>query len=149
MEIFHYKAITMEDVQIEQIRFDLTWRIRHEVMYPDAAFEVIKLDDDPEGVHFGLFANGQLCTVVSLFNEGKIYRFRKFATVVDAQGKGYGTLMLNHLIHYVQTMGAEKLWCNARVSAAGFYGKLGFVPTDQRSVSKGIDFVIMELQLNN
>ncbi|WP_316812987.1 GNAT family N-acetyltransferase [Pedobacter heparinus] len=139
----------MEKVQIEQIRFDLTWRIRHEVMYPDSAYEVIKLEDDPKGIHFGLFANDQLVTVVSLFNEGKIYRFRKFATIVAAQGKGYGSLMLNHIINYVKTMGAEKLWCNARVSAADFYGRFGFVQTDQRSLSKGIDFVIMQLELNN
>jgi len=139
----------MDKIQIEQIRFDLTWRIRHEVMYPDSAYEVIKLEDDPKGIHFGLFANDQLVTVVSLFNEGKIYRFRKFATIVSAQGKGYGTLMLKHLIAYVSKMGAEKLWCDARRSASNFYSKLGFVCTDQQSVRKGIDFVIMELQLNN
>jgi predicted GNAT family N-acyltransferase len=46
-------------------------------------------------------------------------------------------------------MAAEKLWCNSRVSATGFYSKFGFTETDQRSVSNGIDFVIMELQLNN
>lgn len=134
---------------IEQIRFDLTWRIRHEVMYPDSAYDVVKLEDDPEGIHFGLFANDQLVTVVSVFHEAKIYRFRKFATIAEVQGKGYGTLMLNYIIGYVSKMGAEKLWCNARVSAANFYGKFGFAQTDQRSVSKGIDFVIMELQLNN
>ena len=46
-------------------------------------------------------------------------------------------------------MGSEKIWCNARVSAAGFYSKFGFIQTNQRSVSNGIDFVIMELQLDN
>lgn len=139
----------METLQIEQIRFDLTWRIRHEVMYPDLPYEVIKLEDDPNGIHFGLFVGGLLTTVVSLFNEGKVYRFRKFATIVSAQGKGYGTFLLNHIISYVKLMGAEKLWCNSRLSAANFYSKFGFVQTDQRSVSKGIDFVIMELQLDN
>lgn len=136
-------------MQIEQIRFDLTWRIRHEVMYPDSPYDIIKLEDDPEGTHFGLYANNQLTTVISLFNEGNIYRFRKFATIVKAQGKGYGTLMLDHVIDYVKTRGAEKLWCNARLSAAGFYHKFGFIQTEGHSVSKGIEFVIMELQLND
>jgi GNAT superfamily N-acetyltransferase len=139
----------MPEVRIEQIRFDLTWCIRHEVMYPDLPFEAIKLDDDPYGIHFGLYTNDQLTAVVSLFNAGHVYQFRKFATRVDAQGKGYGTLLLKHIIGYVKGMGAEKLWCNARVSAIGFYSKFGFKETDQRSWSNGIDFVIMELQLNN
>ena len=29
----------MEKVQIEEIRFDLTWNIRHEVMYPDLPYD--------------------------------------------------------------------------------------------------------------
>ncbi|MNL22772.1 Acetyltransferase (GNAT) family protein [compost metagenome] len=139
----------MNDIQIEQIRHDITWRIRHEVMYPDLPFDSIKLEEDKNGMHFGLFANGQLTSVVSLFHVGAVYQFRKFATIVNAQGKGYGALLLNHLINYVKTTGAEKLWCNARVSATGFYSKFGFIETDQRSVSNDIDFVIMELQLNN
>jgi GNAT superfamily N-acetyltransferase len=139
----------MSDIQIEQIRHDITWRIRHGVMYPDLPFDSIKLEEDKNGMHFGLFANGQLTSVVSLFHIGAVYQFRKFATIVSAQGKGYGALLLNHLINYVKTTGAEKLWCNARVSATGFYSKFGFIETDQRSVSNDIDFVIMELQLNN
>jgi len=139
----------MEEIQIEQIRVDLAWRIRHEVMYPNLPYDAIKLEGDENGIHFGLFSNNQLTAVVSLFNVGNIYQFRKFATIVEAQGKGYGSLLLNHVINYVKTMSAEKLWCNSRVSATGFYRKFGFIETDHRSVSNGIDFVIMELQLNN
>lgn len=139
----------MQEARIEQIRFDLTWSIRHEVMYPDLPFEAIKLDNDPNGVHFGLYINDQLTAVVSLFNVGQAYQFRKFATRVGAQGKGYGTLLLKHIISYVNDIGAEKLWCNARVSAIGFYSKFGFKETDRHSRSHGIDFITMELQLNN
>ncbi|SMC66628.1 GNAT family N-acetyltransferase [Pedobacter nyackensis] len=139
----------MEEVQIEQIRVDLAWRIRHEVMYPTLPYDAIKLDNDKEGIHFGLFTRNRLTAVVSVFNKGKVYQFRKFATIESAQGKGYGSLLLNHIINYMKDMGAEKIWCNARVSAAGFYEKFGLTQTDQRTVSNGIDFVIMELQLNN
>lgn len=139
----------MQEIQIEQIRPDLTWRIRHEVMYPGLPLDAIKLSNDDEGIHFGLFANNQLTSVVSLFNSGNIYQFRKFATIVESQGKGYGSLLLDHIINYVKTFGALKLWCNARVSAISFYNKFGFVQTDKFSTNNGIDFVIMELELNN
>ncbi|TKC07241.1 GNAT family N-acetyltransferase [Pedobacter frigoris] len=139
----------MSEIQIEQIRDDLTWRIRHEAMYPDLPLEAVKLEDDSEGTHFGLYAGDQLSTVVSIFSEGTTYRFRKFATAVDAQGKGYGTALLKHIIEYVTFMGAKMLWCNARVSAAGFYERFGFVKTNKISRNYNIDFVIMELQLDN
>lgn len=138
----------MKEIQIEQIRFDLTWRIRHEVMYPDQPYDIIKLDNDDEGIHFGLFAHNQLTAVISLFHTGKVYQFRKFATITSQQGKGYGSQLLQHVIDYVKSFSAEKLWCRARVSASGFYNKFGFVETGKRSVNNGIDFVIMELQIN-
>ncbi|WP_316793527.1 GNAT family N-acetyltransferase [Pedobacter frigoris] len=139
----------MSTIQIEQIRDDLTWRIRHEAMYPDLPLEAVKLDDDAEGTHFGLYADDQLSSVISIFNEGTVYRFRKFATTVDAQGKGYGTALLKHIIEYVTCMGATMLWCNARVSATPFYEKFGFIKTNKTSRNHNIDFVIMELQLDN
>lgn len=139
----------MEKVQIKEIRFDLTWNIRHQVMYPDLPYDAIKLENDENGIHFGLYVDDQLTAVVSLFNNGKVTQFRKFATLTSAQGKGYGTLLLTYIINYAKNMGSEKIWCNARVSAAGFYTKFGFIQTNQRSVSNGIDFVIMELQLDN
>lgn len=137
------------EIQIEQIRFDLTWPIRHEAMYPDLPIDAIKLADDPNGIHFGLYAKHQLVAVVSLFNVGHVYQFRKFATITAEQSKGYGTILLTHVINYVNEMGGQKLWCNARVSATGFYNKFGMMQTDQPYMSNGIEFVTMELQLNN
>lgn len=138
----------MSVVQIEQIRDDLTWRIRHEAMYPDLPLDAVKLENDAEGIHFGLFADDQLTSVVSLFNKGTIYQFRKFATISPAQGKGFGSLLLAHIIEYMKTIGATKIWCNARVSAAGFYKKFGFQETDLYSVQHNINFVIMEMNMD-
>lgn len=139
----------MEEIQIEQIRHDLTWRIRHEAMYPDQPYDVIKLKNDADGIHFGLYAGGQLTAVISLFNEGKDYQFRKFATIPAAQGKGYGSMLLKHIIDYVKAQGALRLWCNARASVSSFYAGFGFSETNQLFTQLGLDFVIMELQLNN
>jgi len=139
----------MSQIQIEQIRDDLTWRIRHEAMYPNLPMEAVKLENDDEGMHFGLYANDQLTSVVSLFHEGTSYQFRKFATISEMQNNGYGSMLLRHIIQYVTAMGATLLWCNARVSAVGFYEKFGFVKTDKTSQKHQIDFVIMELELYN
>ncbi|PTS94877.1 N-acetyltransferase [Pedobacter sp. HMWF019] len=137
----------MSKIQIEQIQPSLTWRIRHEAMYPDMPYDSVKLDNDDDGIHFGLYADGQLSSVVSLFEQGDTYQFRKFATLPEAQGKGYGSQLLAHLIAFIKKTGAKKIWCNARVNAASFYAKFGFQKTDTTFFQNGFDFVIMELEL--
>jgi len=136
-----------DQVQIEQIRYELTWRIRQNAMYPDLPLEASKLPLDPEGIHFGLYAGDWLTAVVSLFNDGQNYQFRKFATLTKEQGKGYGSKLLSYIISYVQQEGGTRLWCNARSTASGFYEKFGFSKTGEQFYDKGIDFVIMELEL--
>ena len=136
-------------IQIEQIRYELTWRIRHQVMYPDEPFDMIKLPEDPDGMHFGLYEGEWLTAVVSLFENGKVFQFRKFATLTAKQGMGYGSALLEYIIAYCREQGAEKLWCNARVSAEGFYAKFGFRPVGEVFVQHGLDFVQMELDMRS
>lgn len=137
----------MERVKIEQIGYQLTWQIRHEVMYPDLPFDKIKLDNEQDGTHFGLSVNDHLTSVVSLFGVGHTYQFRKFATKITAQRGGHGSSLLRHLISYTKNRGGEQLWCNARVSAAGFYERFGFSKSGEVFTKDGIDFVKMELNL--
>jgi len=138
----------MPQIQIEQIRYELTWRIRHAAMYPELDFNVVKLENDSDGMHFGLYADDYLKSVISIFNEGSVYQFRKFATLPPVQGQGYGTLLLEHIIDYVRQQGTTLLWCNARLSVATYYERFGFVRTNKSYKKQDIDFVVMELQLS-
>ena len=118
-------------------------------MYPDEPFDMIKLAEDPDGMHFGLYEGEWLTAVVSLFEKGKVFQFRKFATLTAKQGMGYGTALLEYIIAHCRQQGAEKLWCNARVSAEGFYAKFGFLPVGEVFVQHGLDFVRMELDMHS
>jgi len=136
----------MSLVQIEQIFPSLTWRIRHEVMYPELPFDAVKLPDDFDGLHFGLYADHKLTGVVSLFHEGDIYQFRKLAILAGAQKLGYGSQLMDYILDFCKIQKASKLWCNARVNAKEFYYKFGFLETDQTFFKDGFDFVVMEKQ---
>jgi GNAT superfamily N-acetyltransferase len=136
-------------VQIEQIFPSLTWRIRHETMYPDQVFDIVKLPDDFDGIHFGLYADHKLTGVVSLFHKGAVYQFRKLAVLPDAQKNGYGSKLIDYILDFCKIQKATKLWCNARVNAKEFYFKFGFHETDKTFFKDGYDFVVMELILNN
>ncbi|KRT16420.1 GCN5 family acetyltransferase [Pedobacter ginsenosidimutans] len=137
----------MTMVQIEQIFPSLTWRIRHEAMYPELPFDSVKLPDDFDGIHFGLYLNHKLTGVVSLFHDGDVYQFRKLAVLPDTQKAGYGSQLMAYIINFCKIQKATKLWCNARVNAKEFYFKFGFHETDKTFFKDGYDFVVMEKEL--
>lgn len=132
---------------IEQITPELTWPLRQAVMYPSWSIDEVKLANDFEGIHFGLYDNNTLISVVSTFISENSLQFRKFATLSSEQGKGYGGLLLAHIIQFAKNEHCSRMWCNARCNASAFYAKFGFTETEQKFHQDGHDFVIMELYL--
>ncbi|POY35040.1 GNAT family N-acetyltransferase [Solitalea longa] len=131
-------------MKIKRITADEVLNIRREVLYPDRAIHEIKLPEDDHGLHYGLFIDAELISVVSLFITGKSAQFRKFATIAKYQGKGYGSYLLNYIIAEAENHGCELIWCNARLSAVKFYLKFGFTETEERFTKDNVAFVIME-----
>jgi GNAT superfamily N-acetyltransferase len=129
---------------IEQIIPELTWRIRRDVLYPGQPLDKIRLKEDDQGIHLGLFDEERLISVLSYFISENSIQFRKFATLEVYQGKGYGSELLNYLLEISFNEGFERIWCNSRRKASNFYSKFGFVETEQSYQKSGIDFVIME-----
>lgn len=134
----------MEDLHIEQIRPELTRRLRHEVLYPAEPLHTMAKEEDNNGLHFGAFYNNQLVGVVSLFQQGADYQFRKFAIDPQMQGKGIGNALLQYIISVAALQGGSRIWCNARLSATGFYSKAGFTFTGTTFSKNGFDYEVFE-----
>jgi len=134
-------------LHIEQITPELTWRLRHEVLYPETPIYKMWMDEDDDGYHFGAFTENQLVGIVSLFSKGLDYQFRKFAVHPSVQGQGVGKALLDYVIAFAKTEGAERLWCNARLLAIGFYLKSNLKQTGETFSKNGHDYEIMELDL--
>lgn len=90
-------------------------------------------DDSPDTLHVGVYANGRLVSIASIYhepppgsNDARAWRLRGMATLPDAQGKGYGRLALTRCIEYVCASGGTRVWCNARAGTVDFYRALGF-----------------------
>lgn len=132
-------------MQVVEVPLDTVWEMRQKVMYPHLSLEEIKLEEDNKGMHWGIREDDRFVSVVSLFQNGHEWQFRKFATLKELQGRGYGTLLLKWLIGFVQQKGATKLWCNARVNALGFYKKQDFEPFGEIWNQLGFQFVKMQL----
>lgn len=134
-------------LHIEQIRPELTWRLRRDALYPALPLHQMEMDEDNTGWHFGAFYNDALVGVLSLFQQNHDFQFRKFAVSVEQQGKGFGTQLLQHIINFAINDGGKRIWCNARTTAIGFYTKAGFIQTGKTFTKNGFDYTIMEKAL--
>ncbi len=132
------------EYNITEINAADTLAIRHQVMWPNKPLDYVRLNDDAQGQHFGLYTNGQLISVISLFIANHEAQFRKFATLNEYQGKGYGSLLLQHILDVAQKQNVQKIWCNARVDKAGYYTKFGLKASNKTFEKGGIAYVIME-----
>lgn len=132
---------------IEQIRQELTWKLRQNELYPDLPLSAIKLPEDEDGTHLGLFHQDRLVVVVSLFEKDNSLQFRKLATDKKYQRLGLGTKMMLYVLAYAREKNLAKVWCNARLSAVKFYQQLGFNQKGEVFSRAGIDYIIMEIKI--
>ena len=135
-------------ISIEQITPYLTHRLRRDVLYPEQNIYEMEMKEDNDGVHFGAFKDNKLIGVVSLFQkDGTDFQFRKFAVDPSVQKIGIGSSLLKYIIDYTKTNGGTRLWCNARLSAIGFYLKSGFTHTGDFFSRNGFDYEILEIAI--
>jgi|SRR6185312_7705731 len=130
--------------QIEQITPELTWRLRRDVLYPSQKLFEMKMDEDLDGIHFGAFRDNKLVGVVSLFQKGADFQFRKLAIDHAFQKAGIGSSLLSYISQHAIENGATRIWCNARSTATGFYLKASFMQTGKLFSKNGYDYEVME-----
>jgi ribosomal protein S18 acetylase RimI-like enzyme len=116
-------------------------------MWPDKPLDFVILPNDIKGLHYGLFADGQLVSVISMFVDGGHAQFRKFATDNAYQGKGFGTQLLTFLIEEAKNSGIKTLSCDARVTAINFYEKFGMKVASEVFQKSGREYVKLRLQV--
>lgn len=142
----HKKGDFMK-VTISTIHKEDAWELRHRVMWPDKHFDFIKLRNDDLGIHYGLFKDNILISVVSLFVSKDEAQFRKFATLPEEQGKGYGSALLHFVLEEASNLGIKKIWCNARINKSDYYQKFGMQETGENFKKENKVYVIMEREI--
>lgn len=134
-------------MKITAIEASQTWQIRHEVMWPDHPFEFVQLAEDNLGLHFGVFDQEKLVSIVSCFIVGDEMQFRKLATLEEFQGKGIASQLLEFILNLAKEKNLKKVWCNARSNKKSFYEKFGMIDTRKIFSKEGQEFTIMEALL--
>lgn len=136
-------------MEIDIINHMDTLDIRHKVLWPQKHIDFCKLEDDPKGIHFGGFINGKLICVASIFIENNCARLRKFATFNEYQNRGYGTKMINYIINELIKTGSKIFWCDARVTAEGFYSRFGMSKKGKVFLKSDVEYIVMERELKS
>lgn len=122
-------------IQIKSIISSHTHAVRQPVLRPGKPIDTCIFDgDDLETTkHFGLFLNGDLIGVISVFeNKNSTFsnlnqlQIRGMAILKECQGKGYGRLLINEAENYAKKVKSDLIWFNARENAVNFYKILGY-----------------------
>jgi predicted GNAT family N-acyltransferase len=106
--------------------------LRHQVLrfgLPETA-SVYPEDELPTTFHLAATVDTEIVGCITVFPEAfegePGWRLRGMATADDRRGQGVGAAMLRDAQRRVVDLGGNLLWCNARLSAAGFYEGCGF-----------------------
>ena len=120
-------------IRIAEIKAEDTYPIRKSVLRDGMTLShEMNADHDADTLHLGLFDKEQLVCVGSFMKasnagfKGLQYQLRGMGSAIGSQGKGYGKELLASAEQILKDRGADLLWCNARVVALDFYGKLGY-----------------------
>ena len=99
-------------------------------------------------LHFGLFADGNLlASVIAAPTSATEVRLRQMAVTSAMHKQGLGRMLLGLVEIELIRRGYSSVWMHARLSALGFYEKLGFERFGDVFLDVGIPHVNMRKRL--
>jgi predicted GNAT family N-acyltransferase len=124
---------------VEEVPVDVVLPLRSAVLR-DGGPAGLPGDDDPATVHLAARApDGRVAGVVRLApapcpwrDAGAPWQLRAMATDDAVRGTGAGRALVTAGLALVAARGGDLVWCNARVSAVGFYERMGFTAVTGR-----------------
>jgi GNAT superfamily N-acetyltransferase len=158
-----------DGVKIVPIAAQDTYKLRHEVLWPNASLQEVQLAVDPVSIHLGAYVHEQenspgnrtpigVITIHVTKPEDKPSsaesssvtleaQFRKLAVAPEWQGRGIGSKLVKQAGVVASDAGAHSLWCDARTSALAFYERLSMQTEGSSFMRKGVEYVKMRRAL--
>jgi len=122
--------------------------LRHEVLRAPLGLSLYDedLSREQQQMHFGLFEqnNHLVACVIAVAISSTEAKIRQMAVDREHQGKGHGRNIINSLEEHLAQQGYRHLSMHARVTAIGFYEKLGYARAGDEFKEVGIPHVQME-----
>lgn len=122
--------------KVQLIRAEDTIDLRSRILRPGQNIELCHYPEDnlPTSFHLGIFESGKIICNGTFLQQGhKLfpnsktpYRLRGMASDKNYQKQGLGSTLLQEALLHLRQKGCDLIWFNARVTAEGFYEKLGY-----------------------
>jgi predicted GNAT family N-acyltransferase len=128
-------ALHDESVEIRITTAEAVRPLRGRVLRPTQPPEsyVFPGDADERTTHFAVLRDDEIVGIASLYREPppnicaeNTWRLRGMATDPSVRGAGFGGRLLQSCIEHARANDGKMLWCNARLTAQGFYERFGF-----------------------
>jgi GNAT superfamily N-acetyltransferase len=133
----------MSEITIRVVAAEIVLPLRRDVLRPGRTLEQASFPEDnaPETFHLAAFEGERVVGVASLYpkplpetvqvlaeapSSTCAWQLRGMGVDSSLQKRGIGALLLRAAASQVLERGGDLLWCNARVSALGFYLAAGF-----------------------
>ena len=131
--------------------YDLACELRQEMLRVPLGMNLYDEDLSAEAGqrHFGLFDGGELVAcVIAVHVSREEVKLRQMAVSAARQGEGLGRQILCEVERRMVEKGYAKASLHARVSALGFYEKVGYAVVSEEFMEIGIPHRKMEKRLN-
>jgi predicted GNAT family N-acyltransferase len=130
----------VSSVTVDEVPAEVTYDLRGAVLRPNGGEIIWAGDEDPATFHLAASIDDRVVGVVRFSPAPCPWRplaraawqLRGMATEAAVRGSGAGRAMVEDGLRRVAERGGDVVWCDARVSAVGFYERMGFtVVTDE------------------
>jgi predicted GNAT family N-acyltransferase len=138
---------------VDEVPAEVTYDLRRAVLRPDGGEIAWAGDEDPATFHLAARLDGRVVGVLRFSPAPCPWRpearapwqLRGMATDPAVRGTGAGRALLIDGLSRLTDRGGDLVWCDARVTAAGFYERFGFTvvtgPFDKPGIGPHVGMV--------
>ena len=139
------------EIEFESAEFQKELALRQQILRTPLGLNLLDeaIDSERFQKHFGLFDSNEdlIACVVAILLSPKKAKFRQMAVSNAHQGRGYGRQIIEELETHLAREGVEHLSLHARLTAVGFYEKLGYTKVGSEFIEVSVPHVKMEKRL--
>jgi len=142
--------MALKQIDYGSPEYEKMLRLRYDLLRKPLglSFDPGELEKEKDDVLMGAFEDGRLlgCCLLTRVDD-KTVRLRQMAVPNNLQGKGIGRALMIFAENIARDMGYQTLMMHARISAIGFYEKLGYTKNEGQFIEVTIPHVVMEKSL--
>lgn len=143
--------MNLRPIQYSSTDYHAEYQLRQQVLREPLGLNLAdeNLEPEKEQQHFGLFDDGGgllACVIAAPLSSTQV-KLRQMAVATAHQRQGLGRTLLSGVEAMLQARGVTVIILHARLSAVGFYRRLGYASHGKSFIEIGLPHMEMRKQL--